>query len=115
MLVERGRLFATIYFCSVCQSPRKTKMSERSVADPPMAVFSTGCLIGMMLSYGNITGFLAGLVAGVFIQTNGPHIGGSIMSCATFVTEASVSVVRSLGQYSRGVAVEEERRPDERK
>ena len=71
-------------------------MSSSLRSDPPLSVFSIGCLIGMMVSYANLTGFLAGLVAGIFVQTNGPHIGGAIMQCASLVTDGSMALIRRL-------------------
>lgn len=78
--------------------------ASKPTTDPPLAVFSTGCLIGMLLSYGNLTGFLAGLLAGVFIQTNGPQLGGSIMNCAAYAADGVFTVVRSLQQKRQLVA-----------
>ena len=75
--------------------------TPKDSGDPPLAVFSTGCLIGMILSYANLTGFLAGLVAGVFIQTNGPQLGGGIMTCATYAVDGAFTVVRSLQQKQK--------------
>lgn len=63
-------------------------------------VFVTGCMVGIILVYTNVIGFMAGVVTGIFVQTKGPHIGefivcslrSSIVAAKVLVQDASARV-----------------------
>ena len=101
---------------------KKTKVMKRAgmttilvqpQRDPALAIFATGCLIGMMLSYGNIVGFLAGTVTGVVIQANGPQMGEVVVSCVSCAAESAFTYVRSMFRGQTSKNKEEPKTPSE--
>ena len=69
-----------------------------SETNVPIGVFTTGCIVGLILAYTNFVGFLAGVVTGIFIQTSGPDLGNGIMLFVINTVSRTSSVVKPLLQ-----------------
>ena len=65
-------------------------------------IFTTGCIVGIVLSYTNFIGFLAGAITGIFIQANGPQLGNSIMDFITKNTGNAIVYVKSINNEKKG-------------
>lgn len=73
----------------------------------PIGVFTTGCIVGLVLAYTNFVGFLTGVVTGIFIQTSGPDLGNGILLFVINTASRTSNVVKPLLQPPAQTATEE--------
>lgn len=79
-----------------------------SESNLPIGVFTTGCIVGLVLAYTNFVGFLAGVVTGIFIQTSGPDLGNGILLFVINAASRTSSVVKPLLQPPPQTSTEKE-------
>lgn len=60
----------------------------------PSGVFATGCIVGLVLTYTNFVGFLAGVITGIVIQTSGPSLGNDVVSFALRMVSRVSSTIK---------------------
>ena len=79
-----------------------------SETNVPIGVFTTGCIVGLVLAYTNFVGFLAGVVTGIFIQTSGPDLGNGIMLFVINTASRTSILVKPLLQPPQTTIEKEE-------